>query len=201
MEVDLAINSTGKLAGTYTNLEGSLRGYPLASVAIEGESVRFELKAGSGGGTFEGSLSADAHSISGDFITAAGGNYVPFHLIRTGNARIEAELKSPAINKDMEGVWSGTLDVDGKNMYLELTMSNQSDSTAIGSVDLDRGLTIPITAIRQVASDLSFELKSVGASYSGVLNAERTALAGTYTEGTFIAPLTFQRSVATKNNK
>jgi hypothetical protein len=86
-------------------------------------------------------------------------------------------------------------------MYLELTMSNQSDSTAIGSVDLDRGLTIPITAIRQVASDLSFELKSVGASYSGVLNAERTALAGTYTEGTFIAPLTFQRSVATKNNK
>ena len=46
-----------------------------------------------------------------------------------------------------------------------------------------------------------FELKSVGASYSGVLNAERTALAGTYTEGTFTAPLTFQRSATTKDKK
>jgi hypothetical protein len=199
MEVDLAKNSKGELAGTYTNLAGNLKGFPLASVAVEGKSVRFVLKAGSGGGTFDGVLSAEAKSISGDFLI--GGNYVPFSLSRTGDARIEAAPKSPAIGKEMEGVWNGTLDTDGTNMRLELMMSNQPDGTATGSVDVDGGLTIPITAITQKASDLTFELKSVGASYSGVLNAERTALAGAYTEGTFTAPLTFQRAAATKDNK
>src|SRR5437868_275798 len=82
MEVDLARNGKGEFAGTYTNLEGNLKGFPLASVAVEGKSVRFVLKAGSGGGTFDGVLSAEAKSISGDFLI--GGNLVPFSLTRTG---------------------------------------------------------------------------------------------------------------------
>jgi hypothetical protein len=199
MEVDLAKNSKGDIAGTYTNLQGNLRGFPLSSVVVEGKSVRFVLKAGSGGGTFDGVLSAEATSISGDFLI--GGNYVPFNLHRTGDARIEATSKSPAISKEMEGAWNGTLEVSGTKMRLELTMLNEPDGTSTGTVDLDGGLTIPIAAIRQKASDLTFELKSVGASFSGVLNRERTAIAGTYTEGSLTTPLNFQRAATTKDKK
>ena len=200
--MDLAKNTGGQLAGTFSNPRDKLQGFPLASVVVEGKSVRLLLKVTSGGGTFDGALSADAQSISGDFITAEGGFSVPFSLTRAGDARMETEPKSPPIGKDLEGAWNGTLDMGATKMRLVLTMSNQPDGTATGSVvDVDQGLRIPIAGITQKASDLTFELKSVGASYSGVLNAERTALAGTYTEGSFTGPLTFQRAAATKDNK
>ena len=202
IEVDLAKNSTGELAGTFSNPRDKLQGFPLASVAVDGRSVRLLLKVTSGGGTFDGAISDDAQSISGDFLTAEGGFTVPFSLTRAGDARMEAEPKSPPIGKDLEGAWNGTLEMGATKMRLVLTMSNQPDGTAIGSVvDVDQGLRIPMTSITQKASDLTFELKSVGASYSGVLNPGRTALAGTYTEGSFTGPLIFQRGATTKDNE
>ena len=88
IEVDLAKNGAGAFVGTYGNPNDNLKGFPLANIAIEGRSVRMELKA-NGGGTFEGTLSADAKSIPGTFITAEGGFSVAFDLTRTGDAKME----------------------------------------------------------------------------------------------------------------
>ena len=115
---------------------------------------------------------------------------------------MEAAPKSPPIGKELEGAWNGTLDMAGTKMRFELTMSNQPDGAATGSiVEVDEGLKIPIASIQQNASALTFEIKSVGASYSGVLNGERTVLTGTYIEGSFTGPLTFKRAAATNDNK
>jgi hypothetical protein len=78
---------------------------------------------------------------------------------------------------------------------LLLTMSNQPDGTAIGSmVALDEGrLEIPVS-ITQAASNLTIRLTAVGGWYTGVLNQEGTKFTGTYTEGNLTAPLTFRRA-------
>jgi hypothetical protein len=203
-EVDLARNSKGELAGTFSNPAQNIKGYPVANVAVEGRSIRFLLKTNSGGGPFDGVLSADGTSMSGHFTTAtAEGTFkVPFSLTRTGEARIEAPPKSAPIGKELEGTWNGTLDVNGKSLVLVLKMSNHSDGTATGSlVSVDQGVEIPVTTITQKASNLLLDVKIVGGTYSSALNADGTELVGTWTEGPLVLPLTFRRAAATESKK
>ena len=74
-------------------------------------------------------------------------------------------------------------------------MANQPDGMATGSMAvLDQGaVDIPVSAISQTASGVNIAVKVVNGSFSGALNAAGTELAGTWSQGTFAAPLTFQK--------
>lgn len=199
IEVDLAKNAEGAFIATYGNPKDNLKGFPLADVAVEGRSVRMVLKA-NGGGTFEGKLSADTKSIPGIFITSEGGFSVAFDLTRAGDAKIELSPKSPPIGKQMEGAWNGTMDVDGTQRRYVLTMLNQPEGASTGTiVNVEDGLEIPVSNIKQKASILTFD--AVGGSYSGILDPEGVQLAGTYRQGPLALPLIFQRAAATQDNK
>jgi hypothetical protein len=119
---------------------------------------------------------------------------VPFTLTRTGDATIPPAPKSAPIGKELEGTWKGALDVAGRQMRLVLTMTNQPDGTATGTIASPdgSGVDIPI-AMTQKASDLSIEVATVGASFAGVLNAAGTELAGAWTQQGTSLPLTFRR--------
>ena len=188
--VDLAKNAKGEIVGTISIPSQNLNSVPLSSVSADGPSVRFVLRTGSGGGPFEGGLSSDGKTLSGDFITR--GFAVPFSMTWTGDARIEPPAKSPPIGKEFEGTWNGTLDLGGRQLPLVLKMSNQPDGTAMGSL-LGDELEIPII-MKQEARQLTFDGKSVGSSYSGVLSAAGTELTGMYTQGGLDLPLTFRRA-------
>ena len=191
IQIDLAKNSKGELAGTFGQPAQGVKGIPLPTVAVEGRSVRFVVKAGPDVSTFVGVLSADGKSMSGD--VTLGGHAVPFSLTRTGDARIAPAPKSPPIGKELEGTWNGTLDAGGRQMRLVLKMANQPDGTATGTiVSLDgSGVEIPI-AMTQKARSLTIDVPSVGISYVGVLNAAGTELVGTWTQGPAVLPLTFR---------
>lgn len=192
IEIDLAKNSKGELAGTFGQPAQGVKGLPLPTVAVEGRSVRFVVKAGAEASTFVGVLSADGKSMSGD--VTQGGHSVPFSLTRTEDARIAPAPKSPPIGKELEGAWNGTLDAGGRQQRLVLRMVNQPDGTATGTiVSLDgSGVEIPI-AMTQKSSSLTIDVPSVGVSYVGVLNAAGTELVGTWTQGPAVLPLTFRR--------
>ena len=190
--VDLAKNSKGELVGTISIPSQNLNGVPLTSVSADGPAVRFVLRSSTGGGPFEGGLSADGTTLSGDFITR--GFAVPFSLTRTGDARIEPAPRSPSIGKEFEGRWDGTLDLGGRLLPLVLVMTNLPDGTSTGTLTGD-GLEVPIT-IKQDGRQLTVAGKSVGSSYAGVLNASGTELAGTYSQASLVLPLVFRRASA-----
>jgi len=195
IEIDLATNGQGELTGTFSKPAEKLKGLPLSDIAIEHQSVRFQIKGAPRERVFEGDLSADGKSISG--IYSQSGYTIPFSLTLMGEARIEAPAKNAAIGKEFEGVWNGTLEADGKQLHAILTLSNQADGTSIASlVSVDEGLDIPITTITQRASSLTLDLKAVGGFYSASLNPAGTELTGTYTQGSLALPLTFSRSTA-----
>ena len=200
IEIDLAKNSKGELAGTFGSPAQNVKGLPLSTVAVEGRSVRLVLKAGKEVSTFVGVLSADGKSISGD--ASQGAESVPFSLTRTGDARISPAPKSPPIGKELEGTWNGTLEVGERKMRLVLKMANQPDGTSTGTiVSLDQSdMEIPIV-ITQKASNLTIDVTSVGGSYVGVLNAEGTELVGKWTQGSATLPLTFRRAAAADGKK
>ena len=196
IEIDLARNGRGELAGTFGQPAQGVKGLPLSTVAVEGRSVRFVVKGGPEPATFDGTLSADGKSLSGN--AAQGGSSFPFTLARTGDARIAPAPKNPPIGKELEGTWNGALDLGERQMRLVLKMSNQPDGTATGTVvSADgSGVEIPI-AMTQKASNVTVEVPSVGASFVGVLNAAGTELAGTWTQGPAAMPLTLRRAAAT----
>lgn len=147
---------------------------------------------------FSAKLSDDGRSMSGEFTTSQGGYTIPFNLARTGDAAFEPQAKSPVIGKELEGSWTGTLEANGVPMRISLRMANQPDGTSIGSLaNLDQGgVDIPIAAISQKASSVSIDVKVVSGSFSGALNTAGTERTGTWTQGAFVAPLTFRREGA-----
>lgn len=202
MEIDLVKNGKGELAGTFAQPDQHLTGLPLANFAVDGRSVGFQIKGGAPGErAFKGTLSADGKSISGEFASRQVGT-VPFTLIRTGDAKVDATPRSAAIGKELEGTWNGTLDANGIQRRLVLTMANQPDGTAIGSIlNVDEGLELPISAITQKASGVTLEIRGVGGAYAGALNADGTELVGTFSQGPAALPLTFRRAVAAEGKK
>jgi hypothetical protein len=201
IEIDLAKNSKGVLAGTFGQPAQAVKGLPLSSVAVDGKVITFEIKPGSGGGAFHATLD-DAKAMSGMFITNEGGYSIPFSLARTGDARIAAVPKSAPISKQLEGTWNGALDVGGKQMRIVVRMANQPDGTSAGTIVSQdgSGVEIPI-AMTQNASKLVIDVPSIAGGFSGVLNEAGTELTGTWTQGPSSLPLTLKRAAATENKK
>jgi hypothetical protein len=195
IELDLMQSADGKPTATFSVPERKLSGLPMLTLTVDGASVAFEPAAI--GARFKGDVSADGNEMAGLFEASAG--TVPVTLIRKGDAHVAAVVKSPAIEKRLEGTWNGTLDVDG-GKRVRLTLTNQPDHTSLGtmvSVD-EAGLTLPVS-VTQMGARVKFDVPAVASSYSGSLSADDMELVGTYvTSSGFELPLTLRRSATSK---
>ena len=191
VEIDLKANGA-VYAGTFSQPVQGVKGLPLSTVVVEGKNVRFVVRAGQAPATFQGLLSDDGTSMSGQ--VEQGGQSVPFKLTRNGDARIAPGPVNGPIAKELEGSWNGAIEADGRSMRLVLKMANQTDG-AIGTIMSPdgSGVEIPI-AITQKGLSVTIGVPSIAASFAGTLNPEGTELAGQWTQGPVTAPLTFQRS-------
>ncbi len=194
--IDLTKSATGALEGTFTNEAKNIHGFPLSAVAIDGTIVTFAIKANAGGGTFRAAVDPDGKSMKGTFSTQTMEGHqveLPFQLTRTGEAKIAAVAKSSAVTKQLEGKWTGTLAVEGREMKLGLNVVNHADGTSTGSVVTQEGVEIAITRITQNGSAVSLDIKNVGSTYAGTVNSDGTELAGTWKQGPFEGALVFRR--------
>ncbi|HYC62018.1 MAG TPA: hypothetical protein VEK79_20875 [Thermoanaerobaculia bacterium] len=192
--VDIAKNAAGEIVATFDNPARGVRGFPLSKVVLNGLSVTFAINA-AGGGTFKGTFNGDA--VEGTFTTRGPDGQpleLAFDLVRKGDAAIASAPKSGAIAKNLEGKWTGTLEVEGTQRQLGLSLTN-ADGSATGFMSSE-GLDIPIASIVQSGSSTTLDVKIIGGSYTGMLDANGTELAGTWTQGPFVGPLRFRRAVA-----
>lgn len=191
IEIDLA--KTGdKWDGTITIPAQGLKGFPLASIAVQADSVGFAMKGIPGDPTFKGTLSVDSKTLSGGF--SQGGGTVPFALTRTGDAKIDPIPKSTPITKELEGSWEAALDVDGTILRLALKLANEPGGTAAGTlVSVDQGgAQVPVAAVIQTGARLELLLPAVAGRYQGDLVDGQ--LTGTWTQGPRTWPLVFKRA-------
>lgn len=191
--IDLARNDKGDFAGTFTQPREGIKGLPLSAVAVDGRSVRFIVNGGETPSTFEGKLSDDGTSLAGD--VTLGGYTLTFTLQRTGDAQFAPAPKNARISKDLEGTWSGALELGERQMRLVVKMANQSDGTAVGTIASPdgSGVEIPIGIVEK-ARNVTLDVASVGASFIAVRNADATELVGTWTQRSSVLPLTLHRA-------
>jgi hypothetical protein len=193
ISVDLAKNEKGEWIGDLDAPIQNLKNVPLINITVKDNSVSFEIEGIPGKPVFEGKLSEDGKSVSGNVTVPAG--VVPFQMKRTGEANVQLPPKSSPLTKEFEGTWEGTLSAGGQSFRLVTKFSKAADGTAQGTLDsLDQGASdLPLSGITIDGPSLRFDLRMVGGSYVGKLNKEATELAGEWTQGGNTLPLTFKR--------
>lgn len=82
--VDLSVDADGAWSGEIDIPVQGAEDLPLSGITVDGRSVRFSIRGIPGDPTFDGMLSDDGSSITGDF--TQGGQTFPFHLARAGAA-------------------------------------------------------------------------------------------------------------------
>jgi hypothetical protein len=178
--VDLAPDAAGKIGGTFSSPSQRLNGFPLHGVSVDGATVKIELKmADPGMRTFDGRLSADGLSITGQFLIDV--YAVPFTLKRNGDARIAAPPRSAAVDAKLAGSWNASLSLGAQSLPLALTLINHGDRTATGTWSAGEGPAIPV-AIAYQGGTLTLTSPVTPATFTGSLSADGTQISGTLNE-------------------
>ena len=188
-EMDLARDARGELMGNVTAGVDSAT-LPLLSVKVDGSAVVFYGRTDQ---QFHADIQPGGKALSGT--ATVSGYALAFSMVRTGDAKIEPPPTSPAVSKQLEGVWNGTLSGGGRTLRLAVSIANQPDGTAIAkSVSVDEGgLTLP-GVVSQNARSVTIETRGVATKYVATLNDAGTELAGTWTQGEMSLPLTLIRA-------
>ena len=108
--VDLDRSAKGAWIGSISVNGSTSIDVPLSGVAVDGAAVRFSATLPRPA-SFEGHLSADGTSLSGNASNADG--QVPFQLTRTGEAHVKVPASSSPLSKEFEGSWEGAIDSNG----------------------------------------------------------------------------------------
>lgn len=115
--------------------------------------------------------------------------FVLFFVALAAPARAQS-----ASTPNLAGDWQGTV----AGLRLTLTIQSASAGTWKAKiVSLDQGnATIPIDTTSFADAALHLELKAIGASYDGKLNASGDEFTGTWSQGGNSLPLSFRRAAA-----
>jgi hypothetical protein len=187
MVLDIAKDARGALGGTVSQPAQGINGLPLLKVLIEGQKVTIAARDDQ---PFSGVLGDDGKSIAGAL--SLEGYNIPVTFTRIGDAKIDAPVKSPTVDKRFEGAWHGT----AGNSDIVLTITNRADGTAIAElVNMSEGgLRVPVARIKPEGARLTLELKAISGSYEGEVNVDGTELSGIYKQGQMQEPITFRRA-------
>ena len=185
--LDLWRDATGQVAAAFSRGDGSISGFPLTNVELNGTELRLELKA-NGGGIFRGSLANG--TLMGTFAAFAG--TVPFDVKRTGEPQIVKAPENTAISKRLEGTWTARFSAGSEQINFTMTLANTGTGAATAVIADDHGINVPLK-INEDGAHVSFEIISARGTFTGTMNEGGSEITGTYVEGPLNAPVTFSR--------
>jgi hypothetical protein len=189
--VDLARNAAGAWTGSMTVLTSTSVDVPLSGLTVENTKVRFTSTLPQKV-EFEGTVSADGASLSGNASTKAGA--VPFQLKRTGEADVKVPPASSKLSREFAGAWESATQVDGKVKHVGMRLTAAPDGTAIGTIiAIDQGnLEIPVSTVTVNGRELQWESRSIGTTYRGTLG-DNGEIAGELVQGPAKFAVVFKR--------
>jgi hypothetical protein len=180
LSLDLAKNGRSEWIASMGLPSQNMTGLVVMDVAVNGKSVKFvavELQMA----TFDLTLGPDGR-MKGTMSAPQGPmstqGPMPVELKRTGEAKVELIPGSPAVSKELEGDWEGSLQSpDGVLHPLVFHFKNLPDKTVAATIDTGNGVGMPLNDVKQTGQKVEFGLKIAGGSFQGSLNKEGTELA------------------------
>jgi hypothetical protein len=198
LSLDLAKNAKSEWIASMGLPSQNMTGLVVMDVAVNGKSVKFvavelqmatcDLTLGPDG-RMKGTMSAPQGPMSTQ-------GPMPVELKRTGEAKVELIPRSPAVSKELEGDWEGSLqDPNGALHPLVFHFKNQPDKTVAATMDNPERnfMAMPLNNVKQTGQKVEFGLKIAGASFQGSLNKEGAELAGEFIHDAGSMPLTLRK--------
>jgi hypothetical protein len=191
ISLDLAKNAKSEWIASMGLPSGNATGLVVMDVVVNGNSVKFvgvELMMAK----FDLTLGPDGR-MTGTLTN--GQNSTPIDFKRTGEARVELIPASPAVSKELEGDWEGSLQTPGPAFRMVFHFKNRADNTVAATIDTpDSGaMGLPLNNVKQTGQKVEFGLKIAQSAFQGALNPEGTELAGQFTNEQGSMPLTLRK--------
>jgi hypothetical protein len=168
-------------------------GLVVMDLVVEGKSVKFmalEMMMTK----FDLALNASG-SLRGTYTVRTGASF-PVEFKRTGEAKVELIPASPAVSKELEGDWEGSLHAPNGVLFpLVFHFKNQPDKTVAATMDSPgrNAMAMPLNNVKQTGQKVEFGLKIAQSAFQGALNPEGTELAGQFTNEQGSMPLTLRK--------
>ena len=198
ISLDLAKNAKSEWIASMGIPSQNMTGLVVMDVAVNGKSVKFNAVELQGrrcdltlgpDGTMKGTMSAPQDPMATQIS-------MPVELKRTGEAKVELIPASPAVSKELEGDWEGSLQApNGVLLPLVFHFKNQPDKTVAATMDSPgrNAMAMPLNNVKQTGQKVEFGLKIAHAAFQGALNPEGTELAGQFTHEQDSTPLTLRK--------
>jgi len=196
--VKISETAPGKFTGTMDSTDQGSRNIPLTTIEFSKPGTRFTIA--SIGGHYEGTLKDDASEIDGTW-TQAGRDF-PLLLKRADAAEDAAPSESDyafASDKELPGVWRGTLDTGGATLRLVLKIAKTTNGIFSATMDSpDQGAKdIPATSVTFNDPDVEVEWPALRALFHGKL--ENGKLIGFWQQGPSDVPIELERTNRSAN--
>lgn len=149
-------------------------------VALELMSTRFDLTLGQDG-NMKGTISGPSSQ------------QVEFR--RTGEAKVELISASPAVSKELEGDWEGSIRSPNGEFRMVFHFKNQTDKTVLATFDTGNATNLPLNDVKQTGQKVQFGMRIAHGTFQGDLNKEATELVGQFTHEENGVPLTLRKKL------
>jgi hypothetical protein len=191
LSLDLAKNAQSEWIASMGLPSEKMTGLVVMDVAVNGKSVKFvavEIRMAK----FDLTLGPDA-CMKGTISTPQGA--LPVEFKRTGEAKVELIAASPAVSKELEGDWEGSLQTPSHAFRMVFHFKNQPDKTVRATLDNPDGsaMGLPLNNVKQSGEKVAFGIKIAHGSFQGTLNKEGTELSGQFTHEAESVPMTLRK--------
>jgi uncharacterized protein len=180
----------GAFKATIDSLDQGVYGIEVTAFSQSDSEVQFSVT--SVGAQFEGKFSADHTAIQGTWSQGNVGLALSFHRQAAG-----AGARNPGdAVASVEGVWQGALEANGLRLRFQLHVTHDDQKHLVAALDSpDQGISgLPAVNVSQKLTVFHFEIPVVQGVYEGNLNATKSVITGSWTQGGITHNLNFQRS-------
>lgn len=183
-------SSDGTFKATIDSLDQGVYGIEITALTQNDSDVRFSVS--SVDVQFEGKFSADHAGIQGTWSQGNVGLPLSFHRQAAGAG---AKRPGDAI-VSVEGVWQAALEANGLRLRFQLHVTHDDQKQLVAALDSpDQAISgLPAVKVSQKINVFHFEIPVVQGVYEGTLNAAKSVITGTWTQGGITRNLNFQRS-------
>lgn len=97
--------------------------------------------------------------------------------------------------KGIEGVWEGTIEVQGTSLGITVKVTKEADGTLKATIDIpDQGaVDVPLDNVAFEDNTFSFDLLAASGSYEGKLKESGDDIEGAWSQGGESIPLNLKR--------
>lgn len=180
----------GILTGTIDSLDQGAFGIPVTSISVKGSAFRMTVD--DVHGSYEGTVNKDSTEIDG---TWSQGQQILLNFRRAAPQAAPKPVVQPAPPSDIDGLWMGTVDANGRQLQLLFRITNTSSGLTVHMQSPDQSpVWVLASAVKHDGNSLVIEFKGFDASFDGKIATDLNSINGTLTQMGNRLPLVLKRA-------